>query len=488
MAGRKWRCTCEALPAFVRLLGAEDRVWITFFESGYRDFAEAPMPAPEMLADKRFLQMKALGAEGGTELAPAALHVLEQIARHSPDRPTSVVLITDGEVGNDEEIIHAFQGFPHVRVHTFGIDTAVNDAFLRALARQQRGSCWLQTPNDDIAGTIAALGHRLRRPVITDLEFSAGWQSAGNVLPDLYAEEVVSVIVRGDQALPLHLEGRLPSGETQALSIEFGTIDSEAVRLLWAKERIDTLLAADRQAEAIFVARQYNLVCKGAAFIAWDEAEQVQVAEEEIIQPAMQTYDAADDISYGAYECCLAEPPEQDEISVDEPSTAVEWSIKTKSSVVALLVLIAANNEGHDFDDFRERAFQATCFSGEVGGMIFANYLDPAGRRARKESPQMSDITRVCWDLIVAGHRLYSLGMPLELVDELLVWPLESGTLDPARADQLSQEARSESAEPLFDDEKASRWWKFLEERVGKNSPAYAVALHCLPRVIVVQP
>ena len=40
MSGAKWQRTCEALRAFVGLLGAKDRVWITLFESEYRDFAK----------------------------------------------------------------------------------------------------------------------------------------------------------------------------------------------------------------------------------------------------------------------------------------------------------------------------------------------------------------------------------------------------------------------------------------------------------------
>jgi hypothetical protein len=56
--------------------------------------------------------------------------------------------------------------------------------------------------------------------------------------------------------------------------------------LLWAQQRIAALLESGRQNEAIIFAKTHNLICEGAAFIAWDEAEQVQVAEEEIVQPA----------------------------------------------------------------------------------------------------------------------------------------------------------------------------------------------------------
>ena len=288
MEGRKWERTCEALHAFVRLLGAEDRVWITLFESEYRDFAEVPMPAPAVLADAGFQRIESLGVGGGTELLPAALHVLARIATHSADRRASVVLITDGQVGNEQQVVRAFQETAaHVRVHTFGIDTAVNDAFLKVLARQQRGGCWLQTPDDDIVGTIAALAHRLRRPVLTDLKACGAWAPGRDTLPDLHAGEVVAVALRDREGAALEIVGRLADGREHRFALDPGATGSEAIKLLWAGERIAALMAANQSREAIALAKEHNLICEGAAFIAWDEAEQVQIATEIICQPAM---------------------------------------------------------------------------------------------------------------------------------------------------------------------------------------------------------
>ena len=81
MGGAKWIKTCEALTAFVKLLGASDRVWITLFESHWSDYAEKPMPAPAVLRDKGFHDLVNLGVAGGTELRPAAEHVRGQDSR-----------------------------------------------------------------------------------------------------------------------------------------------------------------------------------------------------------------------------------------------------------------------------------------------------------------------------------------------------------------------------------------------------------------------
>jgi hypothetical protein len=55
------------------------------------------------------------------------------------------------------------------------------------------------------------------------------------------------------------------------------------------KHRIESLLHAGKDREAIALAEKTNLVCPGAAFIAWDDAERVAIAEDEIYQPSLST-------------------------------------------------------------------------------------------------------------------------------------------------------------------------------------------------------
>jgi hypothetical protein len=54
------------------------------------------------------------------------------------------------------------------------------------------------------------------------------------------------------------------------------------------KRRIDSLLQDDKDEEAIALAKKANLVCRGAAFIAWDDAEKVAIAQDEVYQPSLE--------------------------------------------------------------------------------------------------------------------------------------------------------------------------------------------------------
>lgn len=287
MEGAKWVRTCEAVYAFVKLLAPGDRVWITLFESTFIDFAEKPLPAAEVLADPGLREMAQLGTAGGTELLPAVRHVLGKIAAHSARRRTTVILVTDGEVGNEQEINRAFAAAPQVIVHTFGIDVAVNDAFLKQLARQQRGDCWLRTPDDDIAGTIAALGERLQRPILTDLQPSGAWQTATPALADLHAREIVTFPLRGTASDLVKITATAPGGASRTLEVELAETGSEAIKLLWVQQRIAGLLASGRAQDAIALAVLHNILCEGAAFVAWDEAEKVAIATDDVVQPSL---------------------------------------------------------------------------------------------------------------------------------------------------------------------------------------------------------
>ncbi|MGA7903804.1 MAG: VIT domain-containing protein, partial [Terrimicrobiaceae bacterium] len=284
MSGEKWAKTAEALIAFVNAAAQRDRVWITFFESDYQDFAEKPLERDALLRDPNFQSLAKLGTDGGTELLPALRHVLTIEQRFSTQRRSHVVLITDGQVGNEEAVLQAVSGhaFP---AHCFGIDHAVNEAFLRQLAGQQRGTCVFLTPNDDLVRPIAILGSRLSRPALTDLTLNGGWELADTDLPDIHAGQVVFASIRAaSRSSKIDVAGKDAAGRPVTLALETQAVETDLPRLIWMKHRIDSLLQDGKDREAVALAEKANLVCRGAAFIAWDDAEKVPIAQNEVYQ------------------------------------------------------------------------------------------------------------------------------------------------------------------------------------------------------------
>lgn len=294
MAGVKWEKTCEALHAFINILGEKDRAWITLFESTFRDFAEKPLSPAKLQQDSAFQNIVKHGTDGGTELLSALQHVLKQITVHSRERKTSIVLITDGQIGNEQEVLETLRSCPDLALHAFGIDSTVNDAFLKSLTAQQRGQCVLQTPDDNIAGTVAKLADRIRRPVLMHIRIENGWETAAAAtdtqkqsISDLYSSEVIDIPLRTSAAetSSVEISGRLPDGKTHRFAFSLTPVKNRAVKLLWAREHIAALLALNSMDQAIQCAKANNLLCRGASFVAWDEAEKVAISSQTIYQP-----------------------------------------------------------------------------------------------------------------------------------------------------------------------------------------------------------
>ncbi len=527
MEGLKWARTCEALRAFVDLLGVEDRVWITFFESALMDFAEAPMLASDVRKDRKFQQISRIGTAGGTELRLAAEHVLGKIAAHFAGRRTTLVLVTDGQVGNEPAILEAFQRMPDLEVHTFGIDTAVNDAFLKALARQHRGGCWLQTPNDDIAATVRALGDRLRRPVITDLQIGGSWVAGRSVWPSLHAGQVVRVALRGSGAEPIVVTGRLPDGREHWLTVETGAVGSEAIKLLWAKERISSLLETKHAPEAIALAIQHNLICEGAAFIAWDESEKVQIAEELVVVPALSPWllksiarqaslnmleaiSPIADEAAGANEVKFdmapgADGPDESDLHLSECQILDrDWPLQFKMPEAQLGMepeglsnfarqMLTDGAETQDPQHRRERRSRWDSLAQAIDAFERLRSMASASEhRALAErhirsvlegppggiSDQLDRFHELVDALSSLLRKLRQAAAPDEVSHGLTTWLLETTPMDRERAEAVRNFIHGLDQLPFKAGmaARAQRWRDFLEGKIGVQSPASAVA------------
>ena len=113
---------------------------------------------------------------------------------------------------------------------------------------------------------------------------------AGVELPDIYAGQVAFASVRKQgRGSDVNVTGRRADGRPLTVSFEVQAAETDLPKLIWMKHRIESLLQAGKDREAIALAEKANLVCRGAAFIAWDDAEQVAIAEEEVYQPSLST-------------------------------------------------------------------------------------------------------------------------------------------------------------------------------------------------------
>lgn len=287
MHGEKWNKAAEALQSCMEVLGPDDRAMVTFFESGFCDFAERPLSVEKLLKCKEFYALKDMGTDGGTEICPALEHVLAVAAKHSATQCKNLILITDAQVGNDSAVLELMQSARDFPVHCFGIDVALNDSLLLALCRQQGGTFHSLNPRDNIQQALASLGKTLGRPVLLNLELSDGWELADAAIPNLYAGQIHYLSARSRNGKPLELRGRDAASQKVKIQFERQAQALDAPYLHWCRSRIQRLLAEEKDADAVALSVQSNLICRLTAFVAWDESEKVPISTHELVQPVL---------------------------------------------------------------------------------------------------------------------------------------------------------------------------------------------------------
>jgi hypothetical protein len=114
------------------------------------------------------------------------------------------------------------------------------------------------------------------------------WELAGTELPDIYVGQVVFAPIRTKGNRPeLKITGKDSTERPLSVQLHAQAAKTDLPKLIWMKHRIESLLQRGKAKEAIALAEKANLVCRGAAFIAWDEVEEVAIAQDEVYQPSL---------------------------------------------------------------------------------------------------------------------------------------------------------------------------------------------------------
>ena len=111
-----------------------------------------------------------LEANGGTEMLPALRAALVDNDTSNTEEVRQVVFITDGSIGNEDELFSAITGgLGRSRLFTVGIGSAPNAYFMTRAARQGRGTFTYMDDVTKVTEQSAKLFAALENPVMTDL-------------------------------------------------------------------------------------------------------------------------------------------------------------------------------------------------------------------------------------------------------------------------------------------------------------------------------
>ena len=280
MAGGSMEQAKAALGLAIDRLTPGDRFNVIEFNSYTDTLFGAPRQASPANRKRARRYVANLTADGGTEMAPALHRALAGAAPEGYLR--QVVFLTDGAVGNEDElfrIIH--RDLRDARLFTIGIGSAPNSHFMRQAAETGRGTFTYIGDVSEVAEKMGALFTKLESPLLTDLVVT--WPDDAEVdistrtLADLYAGEPVIFTARTTGTLDAAiLSGRLAN---RLWRVEL-PLDSAAanpgIAKLWARDRIDTLMAeanrngGDVRAEVVNLGLAHHLVTKFTSLVAVD--------------------------------------------------------------------------------------------------------------------------------------------------------------------------------------------------------------------------
>ncbi|HET6479310.1 MAG TPA: VIT domain-containing protein [Actinoplanes sp.] len=287
MGGWKMVAARRAAARVVDTLTAADRFAVLTFDHQ----VDRPDDLPAGLADAtdrhRFRAVEHLAkatARGGTELLSPLAAGLD-LLRASEGRDRVLVLVTDGQVGNEDQIVHDVTPLiGTTRIHTIGIDRAVNAGFLGRLAALGAGRAELVESEDRLDAAMEHIHRRIGAPAVTDLSIAAtGIQlhdddRSPSRLPALFpgVPLVVSGRYTGRPTGELVVTGRTRDDREFRTTIALQQRTEPAVETQWARARLrdleDAYAAGDRSLEQRIVATslRYGVLCRFTAFVAVD--------------------------------------------------------------------------------------------------------------------------------------------------------------------------------------------------------------------------
>ena len=183
--------------ALVDTLCAADRLELVAFSDRPRPWRSDAAPMTEAARRDAIAWLERLAAEGSTEMVDGVEQALRPLR---DDAQRQVVLITDGLIGFESEIVAKVRSrLPKTsRLHTVGVGSSVNRALTARVARAGRGVEAVIGLGERVDRHVGRLVAQMRAPIVTNvtLSGSALVDHAPAALPDVYVGSPLRVALK----------------------------------------------------------------------------------------------------------------------------------------------------------------------------------------------------------------------------------------------------------------------------------------------------
>jgi Ca-activated chloride channel family protein len=293
MAGWKMVAARRAVAHMVDSLTECDRFNVYAFDDRLETppaFGTGLQPAITRNRSRALEFLWNIAARNGTEMAQPLDQAVNQL---KSDRDRVLVLITDGQVGNEDQILRLLgKRLRGIRIFTLGIDQAVNEAFLKRLAGLGGGSCDVVESENRLDEVMYKVHRRIGSPTLSQIQVEmCGLETdADSLVPrrklDLFAGTPVTLLgrYRGVPEGAALVRATDEAGRPWTQTVVGRCSHHPAAGVLWARGRIreleDTYATGStnpRELERTIIetSLRFHVLCRFTAYVAVDKSEVV---------------------------------------------------------------------------------------------------------------------------------------------------------------------------------------------------------------------
>lgn len=275
----------ELMRRFINGLNPNDTFTIIDFANTTQQLSPTPLANTAANRTRAINYINQLDANGGTELLNGMRAVLNFPAT-SAGRLRSIVLLTDGYIGNENQVISEVQRNlkPGNRLYSFGVGSSVNRFLLNRLAEVGRGTSQVIRQDEPTAEVTEKFFRQINNPVLTNIQVS--WIGEGKTAeiyplaaPDLFANQPLVLFGRKQdkKSGKLRITG-IAANENRyekILTVNFTDSGNAGISQLWGRAKIKDLMnqmfGSENPAgvEAVTnTALAYRLLSQYTAFVA----------------------------------------------------------------------------------------------------------------------------------------------------------------------------------------------------------------------------
>ncbi len=289
----------ELMRRFIDGLNPNDTFSILDFSNQVRRLSKTPLTNTPENCSQAITYINNLRAGGGTEMLGGIRAAINFPA--AKGRLRTVVLLSDGYIGNENEILAEVQQYLQLgnRLFSFGAGSSVNRFLLNRIAEVGRGISTIIRHDEPTKEVVEKFFQQINNPVLSNIEII--WEGVGEkpviypaAPPDLFANQPLVLFGRKQDnvAGKLTISGVSAGGEDyeKIFDIDFDSAtENPAVAQLWGRDRIKDLMnqmfgyeTKTGVEEVTETALTYQLLSQYTAFIAVSDDERVNPQQDSI--------------------------------------------------------------------------------------------------------------------------------------------------------------------------------------------------------------